>query len=1538
MKEAIPRILDYMEQQLAKGTINSGYLRPTFENAPVEALKGLGDLLDQEGYQATKDSVVVRALRNAVQRIEGAAARPAPPAPAPAPTTAIPQPEATVTPVKAAFNELREAWNEGTTLGFMADPGRMARIQLRIYRALFNVARQLIAQGVRTFTDFLARSGERDSPASRDAFERALAGQTEPTDTPQLSRDVLDDLASQIQPIQPGSRRAESVSKIGKYEYVTQQESERQDYANRFIDVFHEGNLFEAAGNLGEIQDDAFRQVTAAELTRRAAAQFRAANRADRIILTGLIQRLWAEVQGGKNMAGQWLQSNKQVNQLLFPQQAVLAYLNLIRERQTDVIGPQVPGDAAQQITSGLNKAGEEAAAALNPNEPQGILKRLLNFFQRQEAGVGRRARPGPTKAQSEAVLERINAMFPLANWREIFTEKGSQGIANRFFQLLADARERPGHVWTFESIVRSELGKLLVQAIRKAGIAPTTPLEGPTTAQRIAQFLGDDPLRSDKLKLIDQAVSEDIASRPEGPERDQLQELWDRTIGLLSSAPAAETTAARLVQEVIKDNKINWNAIYESNNPDAALAAARDVIVNEAGRRVQKAATARLDLDPLREVVGAAFDKIADTRRQRFEGNLIAKRAREAIAETMRPERQAQSIINQWKRRALDFQKITKPNEVAAVLQSFLEEDITAGELLTSLQDLGLTPTTADNVLAAAQQELEIRKLHDWSRERDKMAKVLASDKVIDRLLAKARVALDIDWSELFQALPSATHAERQRALFERINADPRFANLTTTERAELEQALFKAWDRARMSIFRQEFARLVEMPRVTPQVRERIKDSIPALVRYSNLGLLDQPAFLNAVAEKFGLGSVNDQTINKLLELSDKAVAAPEGSVRNKIYEQMLYLLTNAKTIKPYSLALARDFWYANVLSGLRTHINIGTGNFLTGFAQSAIGAADLLIVGQGPAAPGQEPPSRSRNAARVMSAFFSAIGDGSEGFVHILRTGDTSKLPDAQDRLADQLSEIGKVNTLETLLRQGTGWQKIVGQFAYVSRLIQGLDYLFAIGARRSMQIYASAKRGDWDSMAAAMKVYDQEARTLARNEAMAEFQRLGMRPTSTDLRARTDEILEAGINQEIRDNATHLARVANLSVDPIGFGGFIYKALNKGFFIRAVLGQAFLRSAINMAQQQVNWLPGLGLANYYRTKANEWDWFKALPKDHPFRSMALDVPPEQRSMILGAQLIGLGLTSTAMTLWLTGDDEDRDSEISGTWTALSPAEKRQLLARGERPLAIRMGSTWISYANTPFATALAWVGTLRDRQRFKNEKWEADSLLGNLANGWLFGLAYIKDISSLTKFSQMLGISSYNRGEIDYSSATKWMADTLGSFAGGLVPAKSMLSDIDAWTDPSLYRADAGFDFWLRQLPFARRFAGYGPAVNMLGEEIQVSRAPLSRWLSPEKRNPIWDAVSEKASRGVFIPVPAKNATIVDRTSGKRRQLTGEEFYHYTQRAGNLWRQTIERNLDAFRRMTPQQAEAWIDRMRPRVHQQARIGLQLARAED
>lgn len=857
---------------------------------------------------------------------------------------------------------------------------------------------------------------------------------------------------------------------------------------------------------------------------------------------------------------------------------------------------------------------------------------------------------------------------------------------------------------------------------------------------------------------------------------------------------------------------------------------------------------------------------------------------------------------------------------DTAQGMQAQNQVNARIGPFRAVLSYLELIRTQQQRVLGKKFPTVASDNIRDWMRESARKAveavarSMKSPDNVVTKALRRLAVEAEIPWAALFQS-SWKTQRDVQVGLYKALRSNPDLAKLSKPEVIELTNLFVAAWAREHDIVFQREFARVLGESGVAEPDIARAARALPRIVRWLNLGILDEQRFREAVAPEFGVGSLDDADVIRLGELAQEAQRTPDGVRRNKVYQRMVDIMVASQGISTYDLA--KDFWFANILSGLRTWVDVGVGSWVAAFTMTARAAADMTIRG------------RPKTAYRLLSTLIRATGEGLANAADIIATGDTSRLPDTTQRLWDQLHGKGRVDTLEAAKRAGSGWQRVIGQAAYVRRIMIALDYVGQLGARDAMLLYSAHARNDLEAIAAAERRFDKAETDRARAQARAE---MGPKAKKVDVQAREREILEEGIAQDIRDSATVLGKVAALNADPVGWGGIMYRAISHmPWIVRAPLGLSFARAAINMAQNASDWLPGAGLVNYARSQVAGTDWFQGLPERHPFRLFGLSVPVERSRLILAAQIGGFVLTAAAMGLFLDDDDDDRPFEISGTWFGLSPAKKSQLMSTGERPLSLRVGDKWISFKNTPFASALAFVGNLRDKQRFRGDQFSEESAMERLVNAWLLGALYIKDVSAMSQLSTILGAAATDtRDELE--DANKKLASTLGNTLAGFVPGVSLLREIDTITHGEVYRPNGGMEAWLRNIPFARRTIGTGPAVNALGDDIEAPRMPWGRWISEQPDDAEWSTVARLANRGVFLPVPGKTALIVGR-DGARRQMTAAEYAQYAREAGKLWREEIRSARDFLRSADADEARAWFERRSDRLHRRARAGIRV-----
>ena len=147
------------------------------------------------------------------------------------------------------------------------------------------------------------------------------------------------------------------------------------------------------------------------------------------------------------------------------------------------------------------------------------------------------------------------------------------------------------------------------------------------------------------------------------------------------------------------------------------------------------------------------------------------------------------------------------------------------------------------------------------------------------------------------------------------------------------------------------------------------------------------------------------------------------------------------------------------------------------------------------------------------------------------------------------------------------------------------------------------------------------------------------------------------------------------------------------------------------------------------------------------------------------------------------------------------------------------------------------------------------------------------------------------------------------------------------------DPQYYKPDKGahlHHMWqnLVVMPglISPRKWGMKPLLNGLGEPVEIQRSPEQRWIKAENADPVWMALAEKSTKGVFLPIVTRNAEIVT-ADAQVREMTADEQYQFHKKVGQAMRKELERNLVWFRAAKPAHAKKWMDKRYGRIRKRA-----------
>lgn len=642
------------------------------------------------------------------------------------------------------------------------------------------------------------------------------------------------------------------------------------------------------------------------------------------------------------------------------------------------------------------------------------------------------------------------------------------------------------------------------------------------------------------------------------------------------------------------------------------------------------------------------------------------------------------------------------------------------------------------------------------------------------------------------------------------------------------------------------------------------------------------------------------------------------------------------------------AWSWWYASVLSGLRTHVD----NVLMG--ANTLAEAALLAV------------ARPRAAGAIASGYLRGLEFGFRRFGSWFHGSNIDRMMAESDTLADEITEdVAKygADPLGWVSRHSKSWiaRELLSKARYVQHFMAATDSTLA---HASFEARAAAMAYD----RAAENLTRQQEAALERGEAFEITDEMIDEAASEILSTTAEDIrqVEEQVDREIAEGMTleserkvrvlkllkdrrpddlnitaKLAGMATVgNAEPYGMVGHFYRAMlgiRKGFpLVRPVV--PFLRWSANFTNILMDWMPPTALARVWMNSPSvAWgkqtndpvaksfaSAFNAFAKTGNWVARKID---RNHKQVTGLDYTLLRLKALTGTLAMWGlfellrhydDDDEPAIQLVGGLYGMDPNRKRQLLNQGIRPWSIRINGTNISYRNLPFAALLGLVGSFKDGERYGNtdENWEE-----RLLKGMFHGATMVKDMSVMATLSDVIGIMADNRGSAEFKART--IVDIFSRFATGFV-SPNIFREIDYWFDSVYYDAQTWSEKIQRDIAFMRHLNDR-PVYNALGEEVRLERKPWSRVVTSPEVSAMWESVSVKANQGVWLPAVTE-ATIFE--DGKRRRMTPEELYQYQAAVYKLQGELMAREHAWFRNAEPEAAQRWLDRQSRRIRERVR----------
>jgi len=240
-------------------------------------------------------------------------------------------------------------------------------------------------------------------------------------------------------------------------------------------------------------------------------------------------------------------------------------------------------------------------------------------------------------------------------------------------------------------------------------------------------------------------------------------------------------------------------------------------------------------------------------------------------------------------------------------------------------------------------------------------------------------------------------------------------------------------------------------------------------------------------------------------------------------------------------------------------------------------------------------------------------------------------------------------------------------------------------------------------------------------------------------------------------------------------------------------------------------------------------------------------------------------------------------------------------------------VKLGGVWSSYAQSPIAPGLAWLGFLRDAQRTKKwidmDAWSRFAYAGQSLGPALLSQSFV---SGLRDFLQNLSDDSMDANGPKF----RWASRT----AGMVVPAA--VKAVDKAFDPTIYESSRFPQALLRDIPYARSHL-LKPALNALGEPLR----PPGTFYSLANPDPLWTVLAAKQA---LPSKPSMSQTLVG-----GRPITPEEYYEWIAASGPAIRRQLTILIPYLNAVPAEMAQAEVDKVVRKARADAKLRLGLAR---
>lgn len=652
-----------------------------------------------------------------------------------------------------------------------------------------------------------------------------------------------------------------------------------------------------------------------------------------------------------------------------------------------------------------------------------------------------------------------------------------------------------------------------------------------------------------------------------------------------------------------------------------------------------------------------------------------------------------------------------------------------------------------------------------------------------------------------------------------------------------------------------------------------------IEKIVAASNLGALSAEQFWNAGRTNLELPAWNNELAARIRNQIDTLERVPADQLerKQKTQTELLNTIERAKGLDSYDLGIA--FYLTNVLTGVTTHAKNLLSTFLN--VSGALGVETARAVASG----------HLDDLPLLLEALGQGFKRGQLAAGDVLRTGVVtgSRMTKLEPGRALELTQFGKPGgvparsamTKAVLENRLAG---ILNLWKYNYRLMAAEDLLFfkpAEEAKTALLAKRLARSEGLKGEAAqdrARQILGYGSKAVA--TAQAQAQQEGLKGSAAA--RRTAELLNAGRPLDIREDAVQFALRSTFNNDPYGALGFVASLINQAkvsdnakIKLGANLIAPFTNIIANVVNESLNYTP----VGAVRAR---WSGDKLLGYEKA--KLSLPQQADLRAELYSKAMVGTALL-TALALKAAGhlDDPDPEFAIYGSGPAAGP-DRQGLEAKGWSAHTIKLGDRYYSYANTPLALPMAWLGGIQDRMRdariYQNRSAQRTAQsLPMMAAASAVGMGkVITDQSFMAGIMNWAGILSEPNVEISGRNLLKQGVGVASSF---VVP--NAVRQVDKFFDPKVYEQRTAEGILVNAIPFVRGAEGQ-PALNALGRPIT---RPLSQQFTSSQAD-VPPLVKYLAESGNWPTMPNRNE-IYPRTG---RTMTDAEYYNFVKGSGEI----------------------------------------------